>query len=152
LFTVGVTEARGGWYEPVPVPRDQRNYPEFVSWVRGIFATMDFALAPLVDTSFNLAKSDLKFLEYSAAKLPCMASDVGPYRGTIKHGETGLLVDNTTASWTEQLRFAANNPSALAQMAAKAHAEVVSRRLTRHRESFLDSAVLSALRGSVPAR
>lgn len=83
-----------------------------LSWLRGIFATMDFAVAPLVDTAFNRAKSDLIFLEYAAAKLPCVASNIGPYSETVKHGETGLLAQNTTESWTEQLVFAATNHKA----------------------------------------
>lgn len=147
LFTVGVTEALDGWYEPIPIPRTCRSYPEFVRWVRGIFATMDFAVAPLVDTPFNHAKSDLKFLEYAAAKLPCIASNVGPYAEVVKHGDTGLLAENTTAAWTKQLIFAATNRQALAEIADRVHADVLAHRLIRDREPLFDTAVLSAVRG-----
>jgi glycosyltransferase involved in cell wall biosynthesis len=41
----------------------------------------DIALAPIYDNQFNLAKSDLKILEYSALGLPTIASTIGDKKG-----------------------------------------------------------------------
>jgi len=51
---------------------------------------LDIALAPLMDNHFNRAKSNLRVLEYWAAKFPVIASPVEPYR-FIKDGKDGLL-------------------------------------------------------------
>lgn len=62
------------------------KYPAFLSR-RGF----DIGLAPLVDSAFNRAKSNLRWLEYSAMRVPTVASDVGHFKETIQNGETGLL-------------------------------------------------------------
>lgn len=58
----------------------------------------DIAVAPLDDNAFTRCKSHIKWMEYSALKLPVIASRVYPYctdlwgRQTIIDGKTGLLV------------------------------------------------------------
>jgi glycosyltransferase involved in cell wall biosynthesis len=55
---------------------------------------LDFhiGLAPLKQHPFNESKSFIKALEYAACGIPVVASDVGPYRDFVRHGETGWLV------------------------------------------------------------
>jgi glycosyltransferase involved in cell wall biosynthesis len=55
------------------------------------FMNSDINIAPLRDLEFNRAKSNLRWLEGSALKIPTVASDVESYR-CIEHGETGFLV------------------------------------------------------------
>jgi glycosyltransferase involved in cell wall biosynthesis/GT2 family glycosyltransferase len=43
---------------------------------------LDAAVAPLADTAFNRAKSDLKILEYGILRIPVIASSLGEYRHT----------------------------------------------------------------------
>lgn len=52
----------------------------------------DVGLAPLADTLFNTYKSDLKLLEYSAAGIPWLASDVPPYRALAKAWDVQSLL------------------------------------------------------------
>lgn len=52
---------------------------------------VDIAIAPLANTHFNRCKSNIKVLEYSAMRVPCVASDVSPYTNTIRHGADGFL-------------------------------------------------------------
>ena len=68
LFVIGGEPAQAGqdWYTRIDVPLGCRRYPEFVSWLRDYREYWDIGLAPLVDTMFNGAKSNLKYLEYSA--------------------------------------------------------------------------------------
>lgn len=57
----------------------------------------DIGIAPLIDTAFTRSKSHIKWMEYAAYKIPCVASRVYPYfmpienRDTIIDGETGFL-------------------------------------------------------------
>jgi len=55
---------------------------------------IDIGLAPLTDSKWNRGKSNLRWLEYSALKTPTIASNVAPYRDSIKDGKTGLIVKN----------------------------------------------------------
>lgn len=68
----------------------------------------DVALAPLQDTMFNNAKSSLKIIEYSAVGVPCVASDVTPYKEVINHGENGFLA-NTMEEWIEYMQYLLDN-------------------------------------------
>jgi len=58
-------------------------------------AGFDIGIAPLVDNAFNRAKSNLRWLEYSALGIPCVASNVGHFAETIKDGVDGLLCNDT---------------------------------------------------------
>lgn len=42
-------------------------------------ATWDIGIAPLADTAFNRARSDIKVKEYAASGVPWLASDLAPY-------------------------------------------------------------------------
>lgn len=54
----------------------------------------DIGIAPLVDNAFNRGKSNLRWLENAALGVPCVASNVGHFAETIRHGEDGILCDN----------------------------------------------------------
>jgi glycosyltransferase involved in cell wall biosynthesis len=64
----------------------------------------DIGIAPLVDCNFNRSKSNLRWLEYSALKVPCVATDISHFRETINHGKDGFLVeDNDLGVWLDNL-------------------------------------------------
>jgi hypothetical protein len=54
-------------------------------------STFDIGLAPLVDTPFNRARSNVKLKEYASAGAMWLASPVGPYVG-MGEAEGGALV------------------------------------------------------------
>jgi glycosyltransferase involved in cell wall biosynthesis len=143
FFLVGVTKTQEPWYEQLKAPHV--NYPLFVAWFRRVAALMDFAVAPLVDTEFNRAKSSIKLLEYSAANLPVIASEVPPYRDEIENGVTGLLAKNSASAWTEALRFACENPDEMREMAARMRQAVLADRLVGRQIPAFDAAVLSTI-------
>lgn len=64
------------------------QYPNYVA-----SAGFDIGIAPLVDNAFNRAKSNLRWLEYSALAIPCVASNVGHFAETIHDGADGMLCD-----------------------------------------------------------
>lgn len=60
---------------------------------------IDVGLAPLHDTAFNRAKSDIKYLEYSAVGAVTIASPVTPYQAAIREDRGVLVVSNTPEAW-----------------------------------------------------
>lgn len=63
-------------------------------------AEFDIALAPLRDTGFNRARSNIKLKEYAAAGAMWLASPVGPYVG-MGEEQGGLLVEDD--DWLDAL-------------------------------------------------
>ncbi|WP_155774331.1 glycosyltransferase [Burkholderia pseudomultivorans] len=152
LFTIGITGEKGDWYESIPIPEDKRNYPDFVRWLRGILNAMDFGVAPLVESSFNAAKSDLKFLEYSAAKLPVMCSRVKPYVDVVIHGKNGMLVENNDEAWEYALLFACQNANKMLEMAREGFEYAKNERSVRRQLSDFDAAIYALIRGKSTVR
>ena len=72
------------------VPRFSRidKYPGFLA-SRGF----DIGIAPLVDNAFNRGKSNLRWLEYAGMRVPCVASNVGHFKETLRPGHDALLAD-----------------------------------------------------------
>lgn len=64
---------------------------------------LDIGIAPLVDNNFNRAKSNLRWLEYGALKLPCVSSAVEPFRKSILQNEDGRLCRGS-AEWYQTLK------------------------------------------------
>jgi glycosyltransferase involved in cell wall biosynthesis len=75
----------------------------------------DLALAPIVNTSFNCAKSDLKLKEYSATGYPVIASSVTPYIEAKKLGCDVLLAE-TFDEWYNNIKELIDNQERREQM------------------------------------
>ena len=71
--------------EHFPWHGDIETYPLIVREMK-----IDIGLAPLKNTTFNKGKSPLKWCEYSALKIPTVASEI-VYNPYISHGKTGLI-------------------------------------------------------------
>jgi SAM-dependent methyltransferase/glycosyltransferase involved in cell wall biosynthesis len=65
---------------------------------------IDIGVAPLRDNELNRAKSNLRWLEYSALKIPTIASKVYPFEKSLTNGKDGLLVSNSATEWYEAMR------------------------------------------------
>lgn len=65
--------------------------------------TMDVGVAPLKDTPFNHAKSDIKLLEYSASGIPWVASALSSYTELVKDWGIGRTAKKPT-QWISHLR------------------------------------------------
>lgn len=73
----------------------------FPAFLKGFSA--DIGLAPLRDNDFNRAKSNLRWLEYSALKIPTVASPVRPFKDSIKHAIDGFLCPSKN-DWYESIK------------------------------------------------
>jgi glycosyltransferase involved in cell wall biosynthesis len=131
LEAVGVTTANDDWYDRLEVPQDDREYPAFVSWLRQHSARWTIAVAPLVDTSFNTSKSDLKTLEYSMLGLPTVASAVEPYLDSVKFGVTLASGDE---EWFDAIEALLVDRRLRATRAARAARYVLDHRMLDLRE------------------
>lgn len=59
----------------------------------------DIAICPLQDTLFNRAKSNIRWLEHSALKTPCVVSRVRAY-DCVRDGEDGLVAQDEDEWYT----------------------------------------------------
>jgi glycosyltransferase involved in cell wall biosynthesis len=83
----------------------------------------DIGLAPLESNTFNMCKSNLKWLEMSALKIPTVASSVEPYKRSIDNGKTGFLC-NTPREWVESLSALIEKESFRKRMGLAAYSKV----------------------------
>ncbi len=82
---------------------------------------VDIGLAPLLDTPFNQAKSDIKYLEYSAVGAATIASPVAPYLASLQL-DRGILVDeNTAESWMLAITQLVECPQLRQRLAARSY-------------------------------
>ncbi len=90
------------------IPEDRIEYHPWTHvrafWYNLMLLDIDLALIPLARNFFNRCKSELKFTEYSAMKIPCVMTDYPPYSPVVEHGNTGLLY-NSNEEMLDQLRY-----------------------------------------------
>lgn len=104
---IEIIQIGGGYQLPgaryLSVPKRYCEYPDFVAWFRAIATTATIGLAPLKDTHFNNAKSDIKAFDYALAGVPTIFSKVPPYTESVEHLKTGMLCENDFESWQSSI-------------------------------------------------
>jgi len=93
---------------------------------RMICMNADIGIAPLKDTSFNRGKSPLKWMEYSAMRVPTVASDTVVYPEEIEDGVTGLLAGSED-DWMEKISYLIENEEARKRIGQEAYDDVYER-------------------------
>jgi glycosyltransferase involved in cell wall biosynthesis len=101
----------------------------------GLLGRFDIGLAPLKDTRFNRAKSDLKALEYAMCGVPTVASKVLPYTISVRHGETGMIAASPK-DWIKYVRRLVDDAESRARMGAAAHVWAQTRTIARLADSW----------------
>jgi glycosyltransferase involved in cell wall biosynthesis len=84
----------------------------------------DVGIAPLIGDAFDQFKTDNKYREYGGCGIPGVYSRVSPFVETVRHGATGLLVDNEPAEWIAALEQMVRSPELRASIAAAASEDV----------------------------
>lgn len=84
----------------------------------------DLALVPLLKNSFNIYKSNIKYLEYSICRIPGIYSRVTPYIDSIKDSKTGIIVENDWKAWYNAIELMINNENHRATLSEKAYMDV----------------------------
>lgn len=91
------------------IPQDMKPFEnqivthDYVDWDKlpALISEVDINLAPLVNSIFNRAKSEIKWIEAALVKVPTVASKIGAFSDAIIDGETGLLA--TDDEWFDKL-------------------------------------------------
>ncbi len=114
LTIIGVTDKSMDypWIKKLQQPEPfGAMYPNFISWLleQGPF---DIGLSPLENSKFNQSKSDIKCLDYLAAGIVPVVSDIKPYQ-TKDIQDFIIKVKNTESAWTNTLESIINNPQEL---------------------------------------
>ena len=78
----------------------------------------DIGLTPLRDRQFNRCKSNVKYLEYSAMKIPTIASPVEPYKNNIG------LFSKSKEDWINNLEELINNKELRLQLGQSAYTDI----------------------------
>jgi hypothetical protein len=114
------------------VPRGQFEFTlgGDIGAYRSFVGRLQIGLAPLLPTAFNRCRSDVKFLEYTAGGALTIASDLEPYRRTIRSGENGLLFGEL-AGLDAAIERALAQPADRIAMVRAAAQEVADGRLER---------------------
>lgn len=99
---------------------DNLSYPLRVSLINP-----DFCIIPLADNEFNRSKSPIKFVEQGALSVPCVMSEVGPYK-TVYNGKNAILVrQNDPQAWVDAISFMVKNPLERRIIGSAAHQYVL---------------------------
>lgn len=98
---------------PFPSWEDMRDHPQFIVLNRWVQIDrfphemagwgLDIGIAPLRDNNFNRGKSNLRWIEFSAAKIPTVMSRVRPFSECIVDGVDGLLCRSET-EWYQAIK------------------------------------------------
>jgi processive 1,2-diacylglycerol beta-glucosyltransferase len=110
---------------------EERSYPLFMLWYTSR-AHWDIAFAPLHDNAFNRHKSDIKFLDYCAVGAAGIFSSLPCYQATIRHRDTGWLVENRTEAWVDALETLVSDHRLRNRIAWNAYNYLYSERILAH--------------------
>lgn len=108
-------------HEKISWTTDYKNIKCYPFWIWK--KDFDIGLAPLVDNNFNRAKSNLRYLEYSAMGIPTVASPLNHFSGTMKDGETGMLA-LTKEDWKKKIQYLIDNPQERQDMGQRAYEDI----------------------------
>lgn len=86
----------------------------------------DIGISPLGDSLFENCKTNNKFREYGAARIPAIYSDVPLYRSCVQHGVTGWLEPNDPLTWSSRIASLATNRDLIQRVADAAYHVVAS--------------------------
>ena len=105
----------------------------FVDWTKlpELIALADINLVPLLDTVFNAAKSENKWMEAALAGVPTAASRIGAFQRMVREEETGLLC-STLDEWESALERLVMEPGLREYLASQAKEEVLEHCVTMH--------------------
>lgn len=96
-----------------------RDYEAYVGFVGQ--RAWDLGIAPLGDSLFENCKTNNKFREYAAARVPAIYSDVPLYRSCVDSNVTGWLEPNDPELWARRIAAVAVDPSLRRRVADTAH-------------------------------
>lgn len=88
------------------------EYTDSYDEYRGVLNLLewDIGLAPMPQTAFHACKHYNKFVEYAAAGIAGIFSDVSPYSRLTDYQDCVILCENSEQSWFEAISLLIDNP------------------------------------------
>lgn len=118
----------------------------FEDYRRSLFnGLFDIALVPLgggedeESYQFNLCKNPFKFMEFGAAGIAGIYSDVPVYRDIVDDKKTGILANNTKSDWVTALSSLIENADLRARLAKNARNQVYEKSHIKTAAAVLES-------------
>ena len=108
---------------------------DFFEWVelwKQKMGNMDIAIAPLNHSDFNYAKSEIKFYEASACKLPFIGSNTPNYQRAVRSGVNGFTVRNEPIEWFNHISTLIDNPDLRQKFGEQAYKDVQDKTIQKH--------------------
>ena len=135
------------------LPYQVFDYPKFASYF--LQQDVDILIAPLVDSPFNLCKSNVKLLEYAAIATPGVYSRIDSYNSLIIHQENGFLA-SSQEEWMSYLSQLIENPALREQVGNRLQDTVRKNWLLSHNaqrwKQAYEYAQIVAMRGDMSHR
>lgn len=82
------------------------------------YGRVDILLTPLLAMPFNAAKAAVKVIDAARCGAAGLYSDRAPYRGFVRHGVDGLLLDDEPGSWLAAIERLIADPEERGRLAA----------------------------------
>jgi len=108
---------------------------DFFEWVelwKDKMGKMDIAIAPLNHSDFNYGKSEIKFYEASACKLPFIGSNTPNYQRVVRSGVNGFTVRNEPIEWFNHISTLIDNPDLRQKFGEQAYKDVQDYTIQKH--------------------
>lgn len=104
---------------------------DYVDWTElpALIAKVNINLAPLKESIFNEAKSEIKWIEAALVDVVTVASDIGAFHDLILDGVTGVLCKDN--EWYEKLDEVVSNSNYRNEISKKAHQFVLQHCTTK---------------------
>ncbi|WP_157204285.1 glycosyltransferase [Methylomonas koyamae] len=112
-------------HKSVNIVKFEPNYNTYAAQLKSL--NINIALTPLINNKFNQCKSNIKWLEYSAAGIPGVYSDIAPYNSCIIDKKNGLLAQNNPESWFFAIANLLNNQEKANEIIKNAQKEVLEK-------------------------
>ncbi|MGM0215608.1 rhamnan synthesis F family protein [Enterococcus sp. AZ109] len=121
------------------LPDDLKNFKsqiithDYVEWheLPKLISEVDINLAPLTNTVFNEAKSEIKWLEAALVKVPTAASNIGAFKEMIQDGQTGLVIND--GDWFDRLEALVISDTKRQEIAESAYLYVMKHCVTSNK-------------------
>lgn len=101
LFWGDITEKIEKQCDVIKVSKYFNKYSDYAEHLNSL--DIDIGLIPLKKNKFNTSKSNIKWLDYSAAGIASILSDVEAYNSSVISELNGILVKNDTKSWIKAI-------------------------------------------------
>lgn len=107
-----------------PISQLPKDRVEFHSWednlsypLRSAILAADLSLIPLQDNAFNRCKSPIKWIEQAALEVPCVVSNVSPYREIYNGYNAAMVEGNNKDAWVAAISTMIEQPLVRRRMA-----------------------------------